>query len=179
MADEVEVVIRQAVPEDAAELLALTKQIGSETEFLVMDETGMALPEELLAQQLASFQESPNNLLLVAQVDQQLVGLASVTAAKEWRIAHIGEVGISILRAYWGIGLGSIMMEEVLEWAKQNERLYRLELTVQVRNQRGIALYERFGFVKEATLSRGARSDAGQFIDVYLMSYLLELTDMS
>lgn len=174
MSETVDVTIRESRPEDAEELLAVTKKIGSETEFLVMDESGMSLTPEQLAVQLAAFQESPNNLSLVALVDGQIVGLGSILAESNRRVSHIGELGISILKEYWGMGLGSVMMEEMLAWAEETEILRRIELTVQVRNQRAVALYKRFGFTIEATISRGARSDEGEFLDTYLMSIMID-----
>lgn len=174
MSETVDVTIRESRPEDAEELLAVTKKIGSETEFLVMDESGMSLTPEQLAVQLAAFQESPNNLSLVALVDGQIVGLGSILAESNRRVSHIGEVGISILKEYWGMGLGSVMMEEMLAWAEETEILRRIELTVQVRNQRAVELYKRFGFAIEATIPRGARSDDGEFLDTYLMSIMID-----
>ena len=53
MSEELNITIREAIPDDAAQLLTVMRQIGQETEFLVMDEAGIELPEELLALQLA------------------------------------------------------------------------------------------------------------------------------
>ncbi|MGX7163282.1 GNAT family N-acetyltransferase [Enterococcus massiliensis] len=174
MREEVDVVIRESQPEDAAELLAVTRRIGGETDFLIMDETGMQLTTEQLALQLTAFQESPNNVSLVALVDGKIVGLASVLAESNERVGHIGELGISISKEFWGMGLGSVMMEELLAWAQETQIIRRLELTVQVRNQRAVRLYQRFEFTIEGTLPRGARSREGEFLDVYLMSRLID-----
>src|SRR5699024_8844792 len=78
MGEELDLTIREAIPEDAAELLKMTRQIGRETEFLVMDEKGINLPEELLAIQLEDIYESPNNTLFVALLGEQIIGTASL-----------------------------------------------------------------------------------------------------
>lgn len=174
MSESFDISIRETLPEDAAGLKAAMEQIGSETEFLVMDEQGMQLSPELLAQQLTLIAESPNNLSLVALADEQIIGSASVLAESQPRVAHIGEVGISILKEYWGMGLGAYLMEELILWAEASEIIRRLELTVQVRNERAVKLYQKFGFAIEGTLQRGARSDDGEFLDVYLMSLLID-----
>ena len=173
MNEEIDVVIREAIPDDAGMLIEVTKIIGGETDLLVMNEEGMALEEEELAYQLARLYESENNSLFVALINTQIVGVASVRAETNFRVSHIGEVGISILQSYWGLGLGHLLMEELILWAQEGKIIRRLELTVQNRNHRAIHLYEKFGFQTEGILARGARLDDGQFLDVRLMSLLL------
>ncbi|MGX7173932.1 GNAT family N-acetyltransferase [Enterococcus ratti] len=173
MSEEVALTIREAKPEDASELLRLMQQIDEETDFLVLDEKGLELTSEVLAIEISYLQESINNLLLVAITDKKIIGLVSVKAKDQYRIAHIGEIGISILKEYWGMGLGTMMLEEVLCWVKENGVLFRLELDVQTRNKRAIRLYQKMGFQIEATMKRGARKDTGEFLDVYKMSLLL------
>lgn len=173
MSEALDLIIREAIPEDAAQLLKVTRKIGEETEFLVMDEKGINLPEELLALQLADIYESESNVLFVALLGDEIVGTASIKSDSEKRIAHIGELGISILKEYWGLGLGSILMEELLIWAEEGEVIYRIALTVQSQNSTAIRLYEKFGFKQEGILERGARRDNGEFLDVVQMSRLI------
>lgn len=171
---ELQVTIREAVPEDAAELLAVLKIIGKETPFLVMDEKGLELTTEEMMYNLADLYESSNNVLLVAFVDGSIVGTASVKASAKQRMEHIGEIGISLLKEFWGFGLGSLLMEEILLWAKASKVIRRLELTVQDRNQRAIHVYEKMGFQTEAIMKRGAKTDEGEFLEVHLMSQLID-----
>jgi hypothetical protein len=90
--------LREAIPEDAADLLKVSRQIAKETDFLIMDEAGLGLDEELLELQLANLYESENNVLLLALADDRIVGMASVKAGPEYTVAHIGEMGISVLK---------------------------------------------------------------------------------
>lgn len=173
MSEALDVVIREAIPDDAGKILTAAQTIGSETDYLVMDEEGMELDEVDLAYQLADLYESANNVLLVAILDEEIIGMASVKADRKYRVSHIGEVGISILKEYWGLGLGTLMMEEIIAWANANNEIHRLELTVQQRNLRAVHLYEKFGFAVEGIMKRGARTDDGDFIDVVLMSLLI------
>lgn len=170
---EVEITIREAIPSDAERLLATTRKIGQETDYLIMDEVGLALTEADLAYSLADLYESDTNILFVAFLDEELVGMASVQASDKYRVAHIGEVGICILKEYWGFGLGTELLYTVLDWAAENPVIRRLELTVQERNQRAVHLYEKVGFETEAIMKRGNRTDTGEFIDVRLMSLLI------
>mgnify|MGYP005984466517 CR=1 FL=1 len=170
---EVEITLREAIPVDAKEILQVSRQIAGETDFLIMDEAGLGLSEELLSLQLADLYESENNLLLVALADEKIVGMASVKAAPEFTVSHIGELGISVLKEFWCIGLGSALLDEVIYWSETVSPLARLELTVQKRNERAIHLYQKFGFETEAIMQRGARDSQGAFLDVLLMSKLI------
>ncbi|BAK94465.1 GNAT family N-acetyltransferase [Tetragenococcus halophilus] len=174
MSEEVDVNIREALAEDAEQIVKVSQTIGKQTEFLVMDEHGMDLPIHLLENQLETIYESDKQLLLVAEVDGQIVGTASVRTSEEKRISHIGEVGISILQDYWGIGLGSVLLEELIDWSQQIGQIRRLELTVQKQNSRASHLYEKYGFQTEAVLERGAIGDDGRFLDVLLMSKMID-----
>lgn len=171
---KVEVIVREAIPDDAAEILIALKIIGSETPYLVMDDKGLAMSVDDMAQNLAEMYDSLNNVLLVALVDEKIVGTASVKASDKGRMEHIGEIGISILKDYWGFGLGRLMMEEVIQWSKESGVIRRLELTVQERNQRAVSLYEKIGFKTEAIMERGAKTDTGEFLNVHLMSKMID-----
>lgn len=170
---EVDITLREAIPDDAADLLQVSQKIAEETDFLIMDEVGLGLNEEMLSLQLADLYESENNLLLLAFADDKIVGMASVKAAPEFTVSHIGEIGISILKEFWGIGLGTALLDEVIYWSENASPLRRLELTVQERNERALHLYQKFGFETEGTMKRGARDAQGEFLDVLLMSKLI------
>lgn len=170
---EVDITLREAIPDDAADLLQVSQKIAEETDFLIMDEVGLGLNEEMLSLQLADLYESENNLLLLAFADDKIIGMASVKATPEFTVSHIGEIGISILKEFWGIGLGTALLDEVIYWSENASPLRRLELTVQERNERAIHLYQKFGFETEGTMKRGARDAQGEFLDVLLMSKLI------
>ena len=167
---DVAVTIRPTQPTDAPQLLQVMKKIGSETDFLIMDEHGLSLTEEQLAMQLGAFLESKNNLSLVALAGEKIIGMASVLAEDNPRVAHIGEV----LKEYWGMGLGAAMMEEIIWWAENSGVIRRLELTVQARNKRAIHLYQKFGFIKEGKMQRSFLTRQNEFIDAYLMALLID-----
>lgn len=170
---EVSIVIREAIPSDAAEILSVNRLLANETDFLSLDKAGMALTVDELAQELGFIYESPNNTLLIAKHDEIIVGLASIKADSDCHLAHAGEVGISIVKAYWGMGLGQALLQELIDWAKSTELIFRLYLTVQVRNTPAIKLYEKFSFKKEGRMEKAFKSRDGAFIDLYLMAYLI------
>lgn len=172
--EEVDITIREAVPDDAQQIAAALQQVAVETPYLVMNGEGPAIEVEELAHNLADLYDSPNNVLMVAIIENRIVGTASVSASSKKRMEHLGEVGISILKDYWGFGLGKAMMESLIDWSCEGGIIRRLELTVQERNQRAIQLYEKVGFQTEAILPRGTKTDEDEFLDVRLMSLLID-----
>lgn len=175
MTEPLEISLKIAQGQDASQLKTFLKQVSQETDFLALDRVGLNLPDDLLAGQLASISESDNNLLLLAQTATgEIVGIASVLADYDPALEHIGEIGIAVSKKYWHAGIGSLLLDEVLYWGKTSGIIRRLQLTVQVRNQAAVALYQKFDFQIEATLARGAKDMAGNFLEVYLMSLLID-----
>ncbi len=47
MSEEIGIILREAVPDDAKDILSMMEQVNSETEFLALDETELLLPQKL------------------------------------------------------------------------------------------------------------------------------------
>ncbi|RGN67185.1 GNAT family N-acetyltransferase [Streptococcus anginosus] len=139
---ELELLIREAEPQDAKSLLDFLNQVGKESDYMTLDDA--------------------------------IAGLVSITADFHERIRHIGQVFIVVKRAFWNQGLGKLLLEEAIDWAENSGVIRRLELTVQVRNERAVHLYQAFGFEIEGIQKRGAYLAEGKFLDVYLMGKLID-----
>lgn len=171
--EKIDIVIREAIPDDAKEVLRFLEGVATETGFLSYGAEGLAISEEDEKYFIENILNSENNLLLVAILGEQIIGTASVKAEAKPKMKHIGEIGISISKDFWGFGLGTMLMEELIIWAEESEVIRRLELTVQDRNQRAIHLYEKMGFEQEGLLKRGVYDD-GEYLDVQLMSKMID-----
>ena len=77
-------------------------------------------------------------------------------------------------KAYWGNGLGSILMEEAIEWAQSSGSIRRLQLTVQNEIWQLFIYIKKLGFIIEGQQERGACIEGGEFLDVYLMGRLMD-----
>jgi ribosomal protein S18 acetylase RimI-like enzyme len=107
----------------------------------------------------------------VALAGEQLVGWADIFAAWPESTRHRGTVGMGVLAAWRGQGIGERLLRACLAKAA-DKGLTRIELEVRADNPRAIRLYERLGFRHEATMARGIRLDGG-YIDALQMSLLL------
>lgn len=170
--EEMDCTIREAIPADARGVIELLNKTATQTGFMTQGEEGLNITVEEEAHELDSIYSSENNSVIVALVEGKIIGIASISASSKPKIEHIGEIGIVIDKDYWGMGLGRLMMEDILEWADESSILKRLELKVQHRNGRARALYESLGFDLEAIMKYGVK-DNGEFLDVCLMSKLI------
>jgi len=168
---EQEVIVEEAQLSDVKTLVDLLSQVSQETDFVVAE---TILSQEDMEIFLARHLESVNEICLVVRVDKKLAGVLNVSSTSSPQTNHIGDIFIAVQEKYWGYGLGSLLMEVALDWACHTPVIRRLELTVQARNSRAVHLYEKFDFKIEATKERGAKTKDGEFLDVYLMSRLID-----
>ena len=117
-------------------------------------------------------QASPTGRMLVALVDGELVGSASMERLAGRR-AHIGRIGMGVHDAWVGRGIGSALMTALVDLADNWLGLRRLELTVNVDNVPALALYRRFGFEVEGT-HRAHLLRGGQLVDGHTMARLTD-----
>lgn len=168
---EQEVIVEEAQLSDAKALVDLLSQVSQETDFVVAE---TILSQEDMEIFLERHLESVNEICLVVRVGKELAGVLNVSSTSSPQTNHIGDIFIAVQEKHWGYGLGSLLMEVALDWACHTPVIRRLELTVQDRNSRAVHLYEKFGFKIEATKERGAKTKDGEFLDVYLMSRLID-----
>lgn len=143
------IVLRDALPRDAAALLAFNRQVDRETFFLTREPGEMNLSTEEERGWIDSLLKQDNSLILIALHGERIVGLLDFVGGTWARIRHTGEFGISVLEEYWGSGIGSALLEELLEWARKGGVIRKIRLRVVASNERAIALYHRKGFVAE------------------------------
>jgi len=168
LADGQVLIIREAVETDAPEALAFANATSRESSFLSFGagEFGFTEPQERAF--IRECAASDTHLFIVGLIDDTLVSLLSFTPGARPRHRHAGEFGLSVRRPYWGMGIGSFMLDALLTWAQRDEMITKINLRVRSDNARAIALYERKGFVVEGTLTRAVRID-GQYYDDLLM----------
>ena len=171
---EYELLIREAEPKDATELVAFLNRVSLETDFTSLDGDGILLTSEEMAIFLNKQASWDNQITLLAFLNDKIAGIVNITADQRKMVRHIGDLFIVIGKKYWNNGLGSLLLEEVVEWAQASGILRRLQLTVQTRNLAAVHLYQKHGFAIEGRQERGAYIEEGEFIDVYLMGRLID-----
>lgn len=140
--------IRKATPEDAYEILELSKIFGNESDNLSYGAAGLPYTVEQEAAFLESCQHSQRQIFLVACADGDIVGTANFSALNSPRMAHRGSIGICVRKSHWGKGISTALMQELLTFAKEVAGVDIVFLEVRSDNARAIGLYKKFGFEK-------------------------------
>jgi putative acetyltransferase len=111
---------------------------------------------------------SPNDHVLVAEVEGTVVGIAGLHVSPRARERHTAWLGINVHTAHQREGIGKSLMSAILDIADNWLKLKRVELSVFTENEPAIALYKKMGFVVEGTKKYSAvRNEV--HIDEYLM----------
>ena len=164
--------IRKAVPEDAEELLDFLRQVGGETDNLGFGPEGLPISPEAERRFIASQLESETDVMLVVRQDGRIIATGSFNGMTRKRMKHRGQIALSVAKSHWGRGVGTRLMEALLEFARRSAHVEIISLEVRCDNARAIALYERFGFRRIGTFPGFFKID-GKPVDFHLMNLYL------
>jgi RimJ/RimL family protein N-acetyltransferase len=165
--------LRHAEPGDAQQVLAFLNQVAGESENITFGPGEFGLSEEQERAFLQQTAESQTSLYIIAEITGEIVGTLTFSTGKRPRLQHAGEFAMIVLRRYWNLGIGSRMLEYLIDWARQIGTIRKINLRVRVDNLPAIHLYERYGFVQEGRLTREFYLHK-QFVDVYMMGLQLD-----
>lgn len=166
-------VLRNGVEADGSAVFDNFNQTHAETDYLLSYPDENSFDAEQEGQFLAQKTASDNEIEIVAFVDGKVAGTAGIDAVStKYKVRHRAEFGISVLKEYWGLGIGRALTEACIKCAKE-AGYAQLELTVVAENERAIALYESVGFVEYGRNPRGFLSRTSGFQELVYM--LLEL----
>lgn len=160
--------IRTAEEKDALELVNMFNTLGGESENLTFGYNDYYFNENQQKLLIRTMNERTNSLFLVATIDNKIVGYLTFTTMQRERLVHRGDMGVATLKAYWGLGIGAFLIEELFNWVEKNESISKIELQVRVDNKRAIDLYTRWGFVIEGRIARGIKVE-DKYYDLYNM----------
>lgn len=162
--------IREAEPQDAAALLEFLNIVGVETDNLTFGSEGFPFTEEQEREYIIRMHEDPHSVALLAFDGSRIIGDAAISGLSR-RMSHRGDFAISVLREYWGSGIGSALLERAIGYARANG-IEILSLEVRCDNERAIHLYEKYGFRIIGTFPaffKIERDDSVEYVDFYIM----------
>lgn len=102
---------------------------------------------------------------------EQVVGWCDVFPYDNPRQSHRGALGMGLLPEYRGKGIGSALVNEVLNHSKRFG-LEKVELHVYTSNESAIALYKKFQFEPEGLIKKYRKLD-GEYFDCLVMGKFL------
>ena len=168
-----EALLRNGEFADGEAVFVNFNETHAETDYLLSypDENSFDAQQE--AEFLKEKTESPNEIEIVAVVDGVVAGTAGIEAVgAKYKLKHRAELGIAILKEYWGLGLGKALMEACIECAKE-AGYTQLELNAVAENERAVSLYKKMGFVEYGRNPRGFNSRLSGYQEVVYMLLVL------
>ena len=164
---KLDIIIREAEPDDAEELLEFFKQIGSETDNMPYGPEGTFFTLEGERRYLENVKNSKTSIIYLSTHNKKIVGIASIETFGAKRMSHRSKMMISILKDYWGNGIGSMLISNIIKFAK-SIKLEIITLDVRSDNAPAIGLYEKFNFEKTGTSKKYFKIN-GEYFDAYNM----------
>lgn len=143
------IIIEKVKSSDAEQLLEYLKQVGGETDNLTFGAEGVPFTVEEEEKYLCSFDNSTDDIMFVAKENDKIVASATLNRYPR-RTNHRGEIGITVAKAFWNKGIGSRLLAEIINFAKENS-FEIIDLQVRSDNYNAIHLYEKLGFKKLCT----------------------------
>lgn len=161
--------LRNAREEDAEKLINYLKVTAAETPYLMREPEEITLTLEQERNFIRNQIDSKNGLLLTGELDGEHVGNGSINAIGNYiRYRHRCSVAIALYQKFCGQGLGRIMLETLLEVAK-NSGYEQVELEVVTDNVRAINLYKNLGFAIYGTQKHNMKYKDNTYCDVHFM----------
>lgn len=162
--DASDLLIRPAHPKDADDLHQLWCNP-------LVCRTTLQLPSQEISLSRKRLENEPPVGLhrFVAEDNGLVIGMATLHHDQHPRLMHSAGLGMGVHPEYWGMGVGSRLMEALMDLADNWLGLHRVELDVNTDNPAAIRLYEKFGFVVEGTRRYHAFGD-GRYADSHFMA---------
>ena len=148
------IIIRESKKEDALEYINYLDQIAVQTDFLTFGGGELVISQVDQELMIENSAKSENQLMVFAIMGEKIVGGLTFRGSNRARIRHSGEFGITVLKEFWGLGIGTQLVLFLIKWAKASNIIRKINLRVRSDNARAVELYSRLGFVEEGVITR-------------------------
>jgi len=161
--------IEQPTIENAEEIIHYSKQVFSSTDQVLttVDEYTITVDREI--EWINNLNNGTNSLLLIAKLNDNIVGLLFFIPNSKRKISHTGEFGVNVHPNFQGLGIGEQLIKELVTWAKQNEQIEKVMLQVFATNDKAVGLYKKLGFIEEGRHKNAIKQLDGSYVDILQM----------
>lgn len=164
-----EIIVREAKESDAEILIANAKNlIENASDTTVLENFNPSIEDEY--KWINSFSKHENNLLLLAVYDEQVIGNIEIRTPTLSKTKHTSLLAMGIVKEWRNKGVGSILMESMMNWVKENTTIKILWLQVFASNEPTIALYKKMGFTIDGIQKDFIKLDKNTYTDIINMS---------
>ena len=171
----IKVILRSPEVSDAQKLINQIVSVAGSTEYL------LSTPEDFDAykkdikkeEDFIEWSKTDNGHWIIVLHNDEIIGNCSLRFFKHVKDHHRGTIGIAINEGYRGIGLGSILFDEMIKLAKATPEIEQIELDVIAVNEAGLRLYKSKGFVETGRIPHQLKLKDGSYLDGITMVLFL------
>ncbi len=168
-----EITYRNPAAEDAENIVDFYNYVGGETSFLSFEKDEYPLDVKAQEAKINELQGDVNNTMLLALDGEKIVGIATISSSHKIKSRHEGELGIVVAKEYQRQGIGSKLIQMLINWCKGNGVTTRIRLDTRTDNTMAVSLYLKFGFVVEGCCKNQTLLD-GKYYDLYIMGMMIK-----
>ena len=173
ISDKRKFVLRSAEEADAQELIDYMAATSGETYFMLRYPEEVCNDIEMEKKIIRDTLESDFSVFLTIFDGDTVIGNCGIVPYRQYiKTKHRCGLGIAIRKEYWGLGLGSLLIDKALIMA--NKMGYsQVELGAFSDNEKAIALYTKKGFCEYGRLPKAYRLKDGTYLDEVMMVHYL------
>ena len=108
---------------------------------------------------------SGNNYLICVYANNEIVGNSILNFLPHIKDRHRATVGIAIVPEYQGMGIGSLIFDELIKIARNTPDIEQMELDVIATNEKAKRLYLSKGFVKTGDIPHQLKLEDETYLD--------------
>ena len=161
--------IKKPTVVNAEEIIKYSKLLFGSTDQVLTTLEEYTITVENERKWIQNLNDDANSLLLIAEMNNGIIGFLFFIANAKRKISHTGELGVSVHPKYQGLGIGQLLIETLLKWARQNVQIEKVYLQVFATNHHAIKLYEKLGFIEEGRHIKAIKQLNGQYVDIIQM----------
>ena len=161
-----EVILRMASTDEAQSLINSMVEIAETSPYILMSAENFkntSVEDEI--KWIEGYNTDPRSLLILAELENKIVGILDFKSFKNPKSRHRGGLGISLHQKVRGEGLGELLFNKLILEAKKIEGLSMLELSVMGDNHQAYHLYKKVGFVEVGRKPMAYKQLEGNFCD--------------
>jgi len=167
-----ELIIKKAQLSDAIKIVEYINDIGGESDNLSFGKNEGFSYEQTLnyLKNLTSSEISTYNIGLI---DGQIVSICDLHASPRKRLRHVAGTAITVRKEFWNLGIATIMIREIIKFAKDTNVIEIVSLQVRMDNAAAIYLYKKLGFETTGINKKHMKID-GVYYDLVCMDLHLK-----
>ncbi len=165
--------IREAMAKDAEVIVDFKNWVTGEVDYHTYGANEYTTSTHDEERVIEMFHMRPNCLFLVAVFGEEIVAVATLSGGVKERVEHRGNIGITVAKRFWRLGIGKEMMHVMIDYSRETAVLTKLELLVHQNNRPALKLYNKLGFFREGLMQRHFKIE-GKYYDGIRMGMLVD-----